>query len=139
MLDFPAYKRLHFNVIDSASRLVKALPEKLSDDILDQCKNYQVSFHFNKKITEVKKTGINFNDKEIIKSDLTIWSAGTKLPDHLNSINTEDSSSGIAVNAYLQTKEFSNILGPADSNLARKLSATFYDEFFHFLSPFMNS
>lgn len=114
-------KQLHFNVIDSASRLVKALPEKLSDDILDQCKNYQLSFHFNKKITEVKKSSIHFNDKKSIKSDLTIWSAGTKLPDYLDSINTETSSSGLAVNAYLQTKEFSNIFVAGDSASLPKL------------------
>ncbi|MFT6956405.1 MAG: NADH:ubiquinone reductase (non-electrogenic) [Halieaceae bacterium] len=108
-------KKLHFNVIDSASRLVKALPEKLSDDILDQCKNYQISFYFDKNITEVKKYSIHFNDKKSIKSDLTIWSAGTKLPDYLDSINAEDSSSGIAVNAYLQARGFSNIFVAGDS------------------------
>jgi NADH:ubiquinone reductase (non-electrogenic) len=114
-------KRLHFNVIDSAPRLVQALPEKLSDDILDQCKNYQLSFYFDKKITEVKKSSIHFNDKKSIKSDLTIWSAGTKLPDYLDSINTEYSTSGLAVNANLQTKGFSNIFVAGDSASLPKL------------------
>ena len=114
-------KQLHFNVIDSASRLVQTLPEKLSDDILYQCKNHQISFHFNKKIIEVKKSSIHFDDQESIKSDLTIWSAGTKLPDYLDSINTQASSSGIAVNAYLQTKEFSNIFVAGDSASLPKL------------------
>jgi NADH dehydrogenase len=113
--------QLHFNVIDSASRLVNALPEKLSDDILEQCKDYQLSFHFNKKITEVKKSSIHFEDKESIKSDLTIWSAGTKLPDYLDSINTQGSASGLAVNAYLQTKEFNNIFVAGDSASLPKL------------------
>ena len=108
-------KQLHFNVTDSASRLVQALPEKLSDDILSQCKNYQVNFHFNKKITEVKKSSIHFNDKKFIESDLTIWSAGTKLPDYLDSINTQSNTNGLAVNAYLQTKEFSNVFVAGDS------------------------
>jgi NADH dehydrogenase len=114
-------KQLHFNVIDSASRLVGALPEKLSEDILEQCKKYQLNFYFNKKITEVKKNNIHFNDNESIKSDLTIWSAGTKLPDYLDSINTEVSSSGLTVNAYLQTKEFSNIFVAGDSASLPKL------------------
>jgi NADH:ubiquinone reductase (non-electrogenic) len=114
-------KKLHLNVIDSAPRLVKALPEKLSDDILDQCKRYQIDFHFNKTITEVKKSSIHFNDKESIRSDLTIWSAGTKLPDYLDSINTENSASGLAVNAYLQTKEFDNIFVAGDSASLPKL------------------
>jgi NADH dehydrogenase len=108
-------QQLHFSVTDSASRLVRALPEKLSDDILSQCKNYHVSFHFNKKITEVKKSSIHFNDKKSIESDITIWSAGTKLPDYLDNINTQASSNGIAVNAYLQTKEFSNVFVAGDS------------------------
>ena len=114
-------KLLHFNMIDSASRLVQGLPEKLSDDILERCKNYQLNFHFNKQITEVKKTSIHFDDKKSIKSDLTIWSAVTKLPDYLDNINTEASSSGLAVNAYLQTKEFSNIFVAGDSASLPKL------------------
>jgi NADH:ubiquinone reductase (non-electrogenic) len=108
-------QQLHFNVIDSASRLVQALPEKLSDDVISQCKNYQVSFHFNKKITEVKKSSIHFNDKKSIQSDLTIWTAGTKLPDYLDGINTQAISNGLAVNTFLQTKEFSSIFVAGDS------------------------
>ncbi|MFQ3325313.1 MAG: NADH:ubiquinone reductase (non-electrogenic) [Pseudomonadales bacterium] len=108
-------ERLHINVIDSASRLVKALPKKLSDDILSQFKNYQLSFYFNKKITEVKKSSIHFSDKESLKSDLTIWTAGTKLPDYLESLDPESSSNGLAVNTYLQSKEFNNIFVAGDS------------------------
>ena len=108
-------KKLHFNVIDRAQRLVQALPEKLSDDILSQCKDYQVSFHFDKKITEVKQSSIHFNDKKSIESDLTIWSAGTKLPDYLDGINTQAINNGLAVNQYLQTKEFSSIFVAGDS------------------------
>ncbi|MGK0375509.1 MAG: NADH dehydrogenase [Arenicella sp.] len=115
-------KQLHFTVIDSASRLVQALPEKLSDDILEQCKGYQAQFQFNKKITEVKKSIIHFGDKQSTKSDLTIWTAGSKLPDYLDSINTEGCVSGLAVNAYLQTKQFDNIFVAGDSaSLAKSL------------------
>jgi NADH:ubiquinone reductase (non-electrogenic) len=108
-------KKLKFNMIDRAERLVQALPEKLSDDILRQCKNYQVSFHFNKKITEVKPCSIHFDDKESIETDLTIWSAGTKLPDYLDGIDTQATSNGLAVNTYLQTKEFSSVFVAGDS------------------------
>ncbi len=108
-------KKLQFNVIDRAERLVQALPEKLSDDILRQCKDYQVSFHFNKKITEVKQSSIHFDDKKSIETDLTIWSAGTKLPEYLVGINTQEISNGLAVNSYLQTKEFSSIFVAGDS------------------------
>lgn len=115
-------KQLHFTVIDSASRLVQALPEKLSDDILEQCKGYQAQFQFNKKITEVKRSIIHFGDNQSIKSDLTIWTAGSKLPDYLDSINTEGSVSGLPVNAYLQTKQFDNIFVAGDSaSLAKPL------------------
>lgn len=108
-------KQLHFNVIDNASRLVQALPEKLSDDIISQCKNYPVSFHFKRTITEVTADSIHFSNKESIKSDLTIWSAGTTLPDYLDSINTQDTSNGLAVNTCLQTEKFSNIFVAGDS------------------------
>tara|TARA_R110001592_G_scaffold6045_22_gene32904 strand:+ start:14762 stop:16009 length:1248 start_codon:yes stop_codon:yes gene_type:complete len=108
-------KRLHINVIDSAPRLVQALPEKLSSDIVERCKNHQISFHFNKKITEVKKDSIVFSDQESLDSDITIWSAGTKLPDYLDKIDTEKSANGLVVNTYLQTENFSNIFIAGDS------------------------
>jgi NADH:ubiquinone reductase (non-electrogenic) len=92
-------KQLYFNVID----------------ILSQCKHYQVNFHFDKKITEVKKSSIHFNDNQSIESDLTIWSAGTKLPDYLDSIHTQSSDNGLDVNTYLQTKEFNNVFVAGDS------------------------
>jgi NADH:ubiquinone reductase (non-electrogenic) len=112
---YASNKQLHFNVIDTASRLVQALPEKLSDDVISQCKSYQVSFHFNQKIIEVKQSSIHFSDNKSIDSDLTIWSAGTKLPDYLNDINTPITSNGLAVNEYLQTTEFSSIFVAGDS------------------------
>ncbi|AGH46734.1 NAD(P)/FAD-dependent oxidoreductase [Paraglaciecola psychrophila] len=112
---YASNKQLHFNVIDSASRLLQALPEKLSDDVISQCKSYQVSFHFNQKIIEVKQSSIHFSDNKSIDSDLTIWSAGTKLPDYLNDINTPITSNGLAVNEYLQTTEFSSIFVAGDS------------------------
>lgn len=117
---YAANKQLHFNVIDSASRLVQALPEKLSDDILNQCKNYQVNFHFNQTITQVKESCLCLSDKKSISSDLTIWSAGTKLPDYLDSINTQVISNGLAVNRYLQTEGFCNIFVAGDSAALEK-------------------
>lgn len=113
-------KQLHFNVIDRASRLVQALPEKLSDDILSQCKNYQVNFYFNKNITDIKESSVHFHDKKSIASDLTIWSAGTKLPDYLDNINTTVNSNGIEVNPYLQTEKFSRIFVAGDSAMLEK-------------------
>lgn len=112
---YASTKQLHFNVIDNALRLVQALPERLSDDVISQCKNYQVSFHFNKKITEVKKSSIHFDDNKSIDSDVTIWSAGTKLPEYLDGINTQATSNGLAVNEYLQTTAFSSIFVAGDS------------------------
>ncbi|MFT5544191.1 MAG: NADH:ubiquinone reductase (non-electrogenic) [Glaciecola sp.] len=113
-------KQMNFKVIDSAARLVQALPEKLSDDILSQCKNHQVSFHFNQTITDVKKSSIHFSNTESIESDLTIWSAGTKLPDYLNSLNTQDTSNGLAVNTCLQISGFDNIFVAGDSATLEK-------------------
>lgn len=112
---YSANERLHISVVDRAPRLVNSLPKKLSDDILGQSKNYQLSFYFEKQITEVKKSSIHFSDKGSIKSDITIWSAGTKLPDYLETIDTQKSASGLAVNDYLQSKEFSNIFVAGDS------------------------
>ncbi|MFT5814814.1 MAG: NADH:ubiquinone reductase (non-electrogenic) [Psychroserpens sp.] len=115
--------QLHFNVIDSASRLVPALPEKLSDDIISQCKLYQVNFYFEQKITEIKKYSIHFTDKKSINSDLTIWSAGTKLPEYLGCINTKANTNGLVVNTYLQTENFDNIFVAGDSATLAQPSA----------------
>lgn len=108
-------KQLHFNIIDSASRLVQALPHKLSDDIVSQCSGKQVSFHFNQHISEVKASSILFADKTSIESTITIWTAGTQLPEYLNSINADGLSTGIELNSYLQSEKFANIFVAGDS------------------------
>lgn len=107
--------QLHFNVIDSASRLVQALPHKLSDDIVRQCMGNQVKFYFNKNTSEVKKSSIHFDDKTSLESTATIWTAGTQLPDYLDSANIETFASGIKVNSYLQSENFANVFVAGDS------------------------
>lgn len=114
-------KNSHFNfrIIDSSSRLLQSLPTRLSADVsadvIAQCKPHCVSFHFNKFISEVKSSSIEFDDGTAIKSDLTIWTAGTKLPDYLNDLNTRNLANGLAVNRSLQTETFDNIFVAGDS------------------------
>jgi NADH dehydrogenase len=74
-----------------------------------------VSFHFDKSIVEVKKSSIHLHDQKSIDSDITIWSAGTKLPDYLTDIKSQASSSGVAVNSFLQSKGFKNIFVAGDA------------------------
>lgn len=113
-------KQLHFNVIDSASRLVQALPHKLSDDIVSQCMGNQVKFYFNQNTSEVKKSSIHFTDKTSLESTITIWTAGTQLPDYLDSAKVDSAkvdifSNGIKVNSYLQSENFANVFVAGDS------------------------
>lgn len=112
---YASNKRVHINVIESSKRLVQALPEKLSNDIVDQCKQHQVSFQFQEQITEVSASSITLGDKSIVESDVTIWSAGTKLPDYLDSINMPVINNGIAINAFLQTEKFANVFVAGDA------------------------
>ena len=112
---YSSNKQLHFKVIDSSSRLVQALPNKLSDDIVNQCIKHQVEFHFKKNITEIKKSTIHFNDQTSLQSNITIWTAGTKLPEFLDSIHANNMSTGIDVNSYLQCEKFENIFIAGDS------------------------
>jgi NADH dehydrogenase len=107
-------KQLHFTIIENGPRLVQSLPQKLADDILSQCRGFQVDFKFNQELIEVKKSSLHFSDKQSIKSDLTIWSAGTKLPDYLKNVNTTVVANGLAVNRYLQTEKYSNIFVAGD-------------------------
>lgn len=116
-------RQLHFNVIDSASRLVRALPHKLSDDIVSQCMGNQVKFYFNQKTSEVKKSSIHFTDKTSLESTITIWTAGTQLPDYLASVKVDTLSNGIKVNPYLQSENFANIFVAGDSASLAKPSA----------------
>ena len=107
--------RVHINVIDSGPRLVQALPEKLASDIVSQCHTHQVRFYFNQRIVKVSAANIQVAQASDIPNDVCIWSAGTKLPDYIDTLNTPKMSSGIPVNTCLQTENFENIFVAGDS------------------------
>jgi NADH dehydrogenase len=112
---YSAQRGVHINVIDSAKRLVQALPDTLSYDILSQCEGSNVNFMFNKKIIALKKNSIEFSDQSSVKSDITIWSAGTKLPSYLAALNSVPNPSGLIVNKHLQVEAYPNIFAAGDS------------------------
>lgn len=106
---------IKLNIVDSSSRLLQSLPSKLSSDIIEQCNKLGVNFHFNKNIKEVKHTSIEFDDDSAVQSDVTIWTAGTQLPEYLNGLNSNIIANGLAVNHFLQTEAFDSIFVAGDS------------------------
>ncbi|WP_371193458.1 NAD(P)/FAD-dependent oxidoreductase [Glaciecola sp. SC05] len=111
---YASHPQVNLHVIESGSRLVQALPEKLSHDIQAQCDTHRVSFHFNRIITEVQESNIRMADNTSLPTDLTIWTAGTKLPAYLDTLNAKLASNGISVNKALQSDSFENIFVAGD-------------------------
>lgn len=107
-------QQIHINVIDGDTRLVANLPHALSNDIVSTCESHEVQFYFNAQVSEITDSTV-YLEHTGIPSDVTIWSAGTALPDYLQSAGLSTASNGIVVNTSLQTNQFDNIFVAGDT------------------------
>ncbi|MDT0594132.1 NAD(P)/FAD-dependent oxidoreductase [Glaciecola petra] len=112
---YPKNTNIKLNIVESSSSILQSLPSKLANDIIEQCNKLGVHFYFNKAIKEVKNASICFDDNSTVQSDITIWTAGTKLPDYLLDLNANIVANGLPVNRYLQAEGFDSIFVAGDS------------------------
>lgn len=99
-------KNTHLNItlIESGPRLVKDLPQVISDNILKLTAAHQVDFKFDCRVTDISDNQLSLSDGSHLVSDINIWTTGGSLPDFLvNSGLAEASDSGVSVNVMLQS------------------------------------
>jgi NADH dehydrogenase len=98
-------KDLRITLIEAASRILPALPERLSHSAEELLRGLDVDVLTGARVTEVCRDGVVLADGRKVGSELVVWAAGVKAPDFLREIDGLEShrNGQLVVRSTLQT------------------------------------
>lgn len=107
---------IKISIIEASSRLLPALPKKLSNSVALELRKLNVHLYLGERVTEVSVKGIKTHTKKIISSGLVVWAAGVKAPDFLKNIDGLETNriNQLMVNSSLQTTKDDSIFAFGD-------------------------
>ena len=107
---------IKISIIEASSRLLPALPKKLSNSVALELRKLNVHLYLGERVTEVSAKGIKTHTKKIISSSLVVWAAGVKAPDFLKNIDGLETNriNQLIVNSSLQTTKDDSIFAFGD-------------------------
>lgn len=107
---------IKISIIEASSRLLPALPKKLSHSVALELGKLHVHLYLGERVTEVSAKGIKTHTKKIISSSLVVWAAGVKAPDFLKNIDGLETNriNQLMVNSSLQTTKDDSIFAFGD-------------------------
>ncbi|WP_410822759.1 NAD(P)/FAD-dependent oxidoreductase [Methylobacterium oryzisoli] len=79
-------KDLKLTLIEAADRILPAVPERLSQDVMGLLAGIGVEVRTNARVTEVRPDGVLLADGGFVPAELTVWAAGVRAPDVLREI-----------------------------------------------------
>lgn len=109
-------KDIRITLIEAASRVVPALPPRISEATTDILRKLNVDVRTGARVTEVTPGGVKLASGDFIGSELVIWAAGVKGPDvlaHLDGLEVS-SSNQLVINQTLETTRDPNIFAFGD-------------------------
>jgi len=74
-------------IIEAATRLLPALPDKLALATQDQLVKLGVDLKLGRRVIEVTPEGITTHDGEFIEANIKVWAAGIKAPDWIKNLD----------------------------------------------------
>jgi NADH dehydrogenase len=77
--------RLH--ILDAGSRILPALPEKLSSQVQQELERLGIQVHVSEKVTQVTADGVHTASGLVIPATIKVWAAGIKGPDFLGRLD----------------------------------------------------
>ena len=112
-------KDLKIVLIEAAPRLLPQLPERLSEAALRELRNLAIEVHTSEKVVEVTADSLKMASGKTVASTITVWAAGVKAADFLNSLGGDDvlettRINQLIVNGNLQTTRDSAIYAFGD-------------------------
>lgn len=78
---------IKISLIEANSRVLPALPHKLSDSVELELRKLSVHLYTGERVTEVTDKGVQTHSGRFIPSALVVWAAGIKAPDFLHEID----------------------------------------------------
>ncbi|APZ42010.1 NAD(P)/FAD-dependent oxidoreductase [Acidihalobacter ferrooxydans] len=103
--------RVHLSLFEAGSRILPALPERLSRDVTAELEGLGVRVHVDKRVTEVTREGIHTADGEFMPAAIKVWAAGIRAPDCLDNLD------GLETNRNHQLAVRRNLLTTLDDSI----------------------
>ncbi|GJD29367.1 NADH dehydrogenase [Methylobacterium adhaesivum] len=110
-------KDLKITLVEAASRILPAVPERMSQDVMKLLHKIGVEVRTNARVTEVRPDGVQLADGGFIPSELVVWAAGVKAPPFLQGIGGLETTRNnqLVVTPTLQTTRDPDIFAIGDN------------------------
>lgn len=107
---------IKISIIEASSRLLPALPKKLSHSVELELRKLRVHLYLGERVTSVSAKGVTTHTKRFVPSALVVWAAGVKAPDFLKKIDGLETNSinQLLVHTTLQTTRDDSIFAFGD-------------------------
>ncbi|MDD2724628.1 MAG: NAD(P)/FAD-dependent oxidoreductase [Methylovulum sp.] len=94
-------------IIEAATRLLPALPDKLALATQQQLVKLGVDLKLGRRVTEVTPEGITTHDGEFIEANIKVWAAGIKAPDWIKNLDGLETNhiNQLVVDSSLKTND----------------------------------
>lgn len=103
-------KHMRLKILDAGPRILPALPERLSNDVMTELHDLDIEVLVSQRVTKVTKEGIETANGETIPAAITVWAAGIKAPKVLTEL-------GLETNGINQIMVQRNLLTSVDDNI----------------------
>ena len=118
-------KDLQIVLVEAAPRLLAQLPERLSEAALRELRKLAIDVHVNEKVVEVSEDGLKMASGKFIASTITVWAAGVKAADFLQTLGAEPEGNRVSAgNEPLETTRLNQLL--VNANLQTTRDASIY-------------
>lgn len=109
-------KDLKITLVEAADRILPAVPERLSGEVMSLLSGIGVEVRIKARVTEVKADGVQLADGGFIPSELVVWAAGVKAPPFLQGVGGLETtrSNQLVVTPMLQTTRDADIFAMGD-------------------------
>jgi NADH dehydrogenase len=109
-------KVIKIELVESAPRILNALPEHLSREVAAFLRRLDVTIRTGTRVIEVKADGVVLQGGEFVPAELIVWAAGIKAPDVLARLGglSTDRLNRLIVRPSLQTDD-DNVFAIGDS------------------------
>lgn len=114
-LDAISPENVRITLIEGGSRILPALPERISTGVHKQLEKMGISIRTNQLVSEIHNNLLITRNKDTIKTDLSIWAAGIKAPSFLGKLDLDHNRiNQLQVRPTLQTLQDDHIYALGD-------------------------
>ncbi|MFT7386953.1 MAG: NADH dehydrogenase [Candidatus Endobugula sp.] len=109
-------EHLQVTLLEAGTRLVSALSEKVSADVLTDLTKIGADIRLNTQVAKAEHHAFITADESHVEADMLLWAAGIKVPDFMSEIEGIDTNriNQVIVNQYLQTTNDPSIYAIGD-------------------------